>query len=254
MNTAETNYRKFCERIWRDWLGDTVQVSEYVQRTFELTAAPEPYIWLKPGKDALVALFTNPGKVLPHQKRDSILERNSFLKSSWPYESVATALGEFYLKNVRNDAKRRNEALLELANAAGYDGVQYVECCPFHSGKFPKKRQFIEKLPMDRLLAGYVEQLGAFLRSKPVIVLSAVSTQRSLTHKLTLSPWLEWQAGLIGLHQSEARFVPLLRKSDKTTAAAFISRVHGKPKVLVLTMGGNRFPGKAGLDKLASAT
>ena len=253
MEIAGKKYRAFCERLWRDWLGGTLQASEFLRQTFDLKAAPEPYIRLKAAKRELVALLTNPGSVMPHQRRRAILRGNSPLSPSAKYATCAKALGKFYLKKVKKAARRRNRALLDLAKLSGYGGVLYVECCPFHSARFPKKRKFVEAIEQDHLLGEYVERLRDYLHDKPVIAVSATATEQSLTRKVRFSPWLEWQAALIGVRQDQSRFIPLIRTAGKTTAAAFVDKVGGTPKVLVLMMGGNHLPAATGIAALALA-
>lgn len=57
------------EALWSDWLAGTLDVPPFVRVAFDLDAAPEPYLSLGVGAEPLVALTTNPGEVMPHQRR-----------------------------------------------------------------------------------------------------------------------------------------------------------------------------------------
>ena len=38
-----------CETLWQDWLADSLTVSPFVEATFDMNAAPEPYVSFNAG-------------------------------------------------------------------------------------------------------------------------------------------------------------------------------------------------------------
>lgn len=256
-NLSSTDrYLQFCETLWRDWLKGSTPADPFVAEHFDLEAAPEPYLIHKAGQNPLFALLTNPGKTLRVQRRSSI--DNKLLGGCIPtdrgYRQASQAFASWYAAHLKKrQARARLKALLALARLTGHDGLWSVESCPFHSPRLPKKAALLNVFQEDDLLQQYAKTLAAFLHSRPVVIVSAVSTKTSLRRGQRLSPWLTWQASLAGLRLECAEFVPLLKKGRKTTAAALVDHVRRVPKALVLMMGSNRLPSERGLTTLAEA-
>jgi hypothetical protein len=248
------SYLNLCERWWQDWLSGTPIASAAVRSRFDLDAAPEPYLPFEPGHNPLVVLTTNPGATMPHQRREQIIGGQSVVSPSMRYAEAAEALSRFYVEHLSGPAARRISAQRTLATASGYTGVLQVECCPWHSPELPGKNAFVDLLNADVALTEYTQILHAFLASHPVLAISAVSSRDSLaSSSLPLSPWLAWQRDLIGLRQSHAELVPLVRKGERVTSAALVDRSGPAVKALVLMQGSNQLPGAEGRAILAPA-
>lgn len=191
---------------------------------------------------------------MPHQLRAQILARRSVVTPSMRYAEAAEALSRFYIEHLSGAAARRIAAQRALATASGYTGIYQVECCPWHSPALPDKAAFVELLNTDAALIEYTQALQAFLEPHPVLVISAVSSRDSLASpSLPLSPWLAWQRDLIGLRQSDAELVPLVRKGERITSAALVDRTGPVVKAFVLMQGSNQLPGREGRAILAPA-
>jgi hypothetical protein len=244
----------YCDVLWRNWLdGQLPEPHPFVQKWFDLDAAPEPYLIHKVGDRPLVGLLTNPGPMLDVQARAAIL-RGGPIPADKGYDGAAVAFARWYSENLPGKAaRRRNEALLALAEQLGYDGLLTAECCPFHSPELEEKAKLVGVFEDDLLLRDYVARLRQFLRPRPVVVVSAVATNKYLHPTMNLSPWLAWQASLVGIRLDRATFVKLTGSSDKITAAALVDVVDGMPKALSMMMGGNNLPGDGGLSELAAA-
>ena len=244
-------YLRFCEQLWRTWLDRTIQLPRALHRTFNLEAAPEPYIPFRAGLRPLVALTTNPGWVMGHQERAAVEVGRGPLTTTMNYATAAKALGEFYLTDLPAPAARRVAALESLSAQLGFDGVLEVESCPFHSASLPNKSALLRVIEQGGLLGAYAELLRDFLRLRTVVVVSAVSTRHAMPDQLKLTAWARWQAQLAGLELNHAAFLALPNGEDKVTAGALISRSAKATKVMVLMMGGNHLPGAKGLRSLA---
>jgi hypothetical protein len=244
----------FCESLWQDWLTGRLETSPFVKQTFDLDAAPEPYISFESGQNPLVALTTNPGKTMPHQRRRSVQAGRGPLSPAIDYEAAAEALGAFYERRLAGrPAGRRIAAIRALSALAGAEGVVQVEVCPFHSRALPNKLGLLQEIGKVGLLRRYVEELRAFLMTRSVLAISTVSSQISIRSGTPLSPWAMWLSELTGPNPKRARFVRLVTKGKKVTAAAFVSSHAGTQRSLVLMMGGNHLPGERGLAILADA-
>lgn len=246
-------FLQFCETLWQSWLEDRLSASPFAGHPFDLDAAPEPYLLFGSSKNALVALTTNPGKSMSHQRRDTVLAGEGPVNARMSYAMAAAAFGAFYEKNLKGPARRRIADLRLLAGSAGFDGIVQVEACPFHSRSFPTKGAFLRSLPGDAMLSGYVAHLREFLRDRPVLVISAISSATSLSAEVHLSPWLSWQVDLVGLDRPRSEFLPLIERGGKVTSAALISGSGAETKTLALMMGGNHLPGETSLRILADA-
>lgn len=220
-----------------------------------MDAAPEPWLPLFPGVRPMVALTTNPGYTLPValQRRSDIVAGHSPVRADASYAEAAKELAAYYTQTLTGPARVRNNALLSLSQLAGFDGVLAVECCPFHSPRLPHKSVLVRQSAKDPLLSGYVGALRELLAGSSAVAVSAVSTRASLCSGLPLSPWLKWQAALLGLVPEDAKCVPLVTKNQKVTCAALIASGATAVRALVLMMGGNHLPGDDGLSRLAEA-
>jgi hypothetical protein len=247
------DYIGFCERLWRDW----VQHQVTVPRVFDRNAAPEPYLCFGVGAEPLVALTTNPGATMPHQRRRRVQAGDGPLCEKDEYAEAARKLGDFYETYLTGHARHRIAKLRMLSTCIGYKGVLQVELFPFHSRslRMSTKNALLNATKTDRggLLGCYVEHLREFLRDRPVVSPQAVSTLASLRLETPKSfPWLTQVAKVAGLDLNDVEFVPLVEKGSKTTAAAWVAK-KGIRKALVLMMGTNNLPAYEGLGVLAAA-
>lgn len=243
----------YCETLWLDWLAGRIDSSSFSSTGFDLEAAPEPYLPFGVGSRPLVALTTNPGATMAHQRLDSIRAGKGPLRSSTSYAAAAAALATFYQQNLTGAAAHRIRALRVLSSLSGYDGVLQVEAIPFHSPTMPKKTQFLRTVSERDLLGVYTGMVRAFLQPRPVVMVSAVSSKHSLGPATELAPWAAHLASLAGLVLGRARLISLVTKGSRTTAAALVTSESGAPKALVLMMGGNHLPAEKGLRLLAAA-
>ncbi len=246
------DYFEFCEKLWRGWKRQELTLGNV--KVFDLNAAPEPYIsfGIRAGAKPLVALTNNPGRTMRHQRRPAVQAGDGPLCKKDKYAQAARKLGRFYEEHLNGPAWRRMAKLRMLSCLLGYEGVLQVEACPFHSPSLPQKSALVREITKkDEFFGCYAEHLRAFLRGRPVVSPQAVSTQASLGKKRReFSPWLRQIAKIAGLDLNRAKFVPLIKKGSKTTAAAWVS---DRPrKALVLMMGGNNLPAEEGLRKLAA--
>lgn len=250
-----SDFLGYAEDLWTRWLNGPVEVSPELASLFELDACPEPYLDFDAGAHPLVIMTTNPGAPMPHQMRAAIHEGQSPVDPSMSYAEVARAMADFYRAHLRGAAARRISAQLEVANAAGFDGVVQVECCPWHSADLPNKSRFLKLLLSDPELAAYESKVRDFIAECPAVAVSAVSSRATLqTGALELSPWLAWQADVLGLGPKPRIVVPLVRNENRVTGAAVVSAESGgATRALVLMMGSNNFPGQEGRDSLARA-
>jgi len=248
-----TSLETFTEQLWRSWLDGKLSLSDALAERFDLDAAPEPYLCFEAGERPLVALTTNPGGTLPFQRREAVLSNTDVLRQTMTYQEVSRVLGQHYRQLLqRKPAGRRIESLLHLASLRSATGVVQVEVCPFHSSSLPKKDTLVSELINDELTKQYLAHVRENLRDRPVVIVSAISSRKTLSADLTLSPWLAWKADVAGLPVDKAvRFVSLVTKQDKVTCAALLSPRGAVPKALVLMMGSNQLPGAEGLKRLS---
>jgi hypothetical protein len=277
------HFFSLCDEIWADWLGGKHPSMAEEGIAVDFNAIPEPYFWLSSGGRPLVALLTNPGQSMPHQARSRICGTTYSVPAR--YEPFAIALGHLYndleedpevarnridaMEDVRPDvkdalrilymgytklkgpARSRNDKLKELSRQAGYDGVLVVECCPFHSKTFNKKRAI--ELYSEGLLNDYRAHLGEFLKPYATVVVAGAPSNESLSENTRAEHvWLNWLAELVGIG-NDARFMSINDHAGKTTTAALAASVDGVPKVLSMMMGSNNLPTNSGLGALAKA-
>ena len=247
------SFMAFCESLWRDWLAGTLEISPFVRATFDLDAAPEPYLCFSAGARPLVALTTNPGATMRHQRRAAVQMDGGPLSTSATYSIAARALGDFYERHLTGPAWRRIARLRSLSALMDADGVLQVEACPFHSAFLPNKDGLLRAIRESGFLTRYVDHVQGFLRGQMVLIVCAAPSRVSLGSGMSLSAWVTWLAKLAGLDLERAEFVPLVTKGAKTTCGAFVSSSEGAPKALVLMMGGNHLPAEERLSILAEA-
>ncbi|MDZ4688313.1 MAG: hypothetical protein SH850_24840 [Planctomycetaceae bacterium] len=242
----------FCEELWRSWLSNKLDLEAIRNLSFDLEAAPEPYISFDDGGNPLVALTTNPGASIPQQQRASVRSASGPLDERDTYALTAKKLGAFYAGEhapISATARQRIRALNALARDVGLDGVLQVEACPFHSPTLSmgRKRAMLKIIQKGGFLSQYTERLQAFLQGRTVVIVSAVSSRESLKKSTSLSDWVRWKASIAGLDLNQASFLELVKNpAGKTTAAAHLTCVNGISKVLVLMMGGNHLPAETG--------
>ncbi len=248
-----SEYFEYCEQLWCDWLSESLDLSSFVRETFDMDAAPEPYLSFNAGSRPLVALTTNPGATMPHQRRAAVNTGVGPLGCVISYATAARRLGAFYEEELRGPPRHRITALTTLSGLLGCDGVLQVEACPFHSPRLPKKVALLDAVDVDPLLGRYVEQVRAFVQARSVIVLSAAPPQVSIGPETPLAPWVRWMTELADLVPARASFVPLVTKGSKVTCGAFVGGVQNTSKALVLMMGNNTLPSRKGIETLADA-
>jgi hypothetical protein len=245
------HYFSFCEELWRGWLDARLTASSFVSKVFDLNAAPEPYVSFGLGAKLLVALTTNPGATMRHQCRAAVQAGVGPLREEDKYSEAAPKLGDFYETHLTGQARHRIAKLRKLSSWLGYEGVLQVEACPFHCPSLPQKNALLEEIAKDELLGRYAEQLRAFLRHKSVLSLQAAPTRASLRPETPKSSrWLRWITETAGIDLNNSKFLPLVEKGPKITAAAWLS--NKPPVALVLMMGGTGLPADEGLCKLAT--
>src|SRR5678816_3859359 len=90
------SYLSFCETLWRSWLDGTLRRSSFLERTFDLDAAPEPYLAFDAGTRPLVALTTNPGATMDFQRRRTVQKGVGPVSSSMDYATASRAFAHHY--------------------------------------------------------------------------------------------------------------------------------------------------------------
>jgi hypothetical protein len=265
--TMPDRFTDFCDRkLWRAWLNGALEVSPLVRQTFELSAAPEPYLRFGSGDEQLTVLTTNPGRVEKHQLLQTVFDASDDarpLRDSMDYETAAASLGTFYSHEnapISSAARKRLRRLIDLAatiagqrrgTRSGTSIVQ-VEALPFHSDSLAKARA-LQAVEEPGLLAEYVAKLREFLSKRTLLVLSAGSTRESYHADSPWSAWVHYLANMASLARVDSTFHSLVTRNAKTTCAAWVTRQNGICKALVLMMGGNYLPGRDGLKRLADA-
>jgi hypothetical protein len=238
-----SQFRRFCERLWKDWLRGELQVSANVESRFQTDHLPEPYLRFGTARKPLCILTTNPGAGMPHQHRKKILSGTSVVDPSKTYLAAAIKMARFYTAELSGQAGTRLRGLMHLAQCGGHDGFLQYESCPFHSKSLPNKRKFPQLMETDPLLRDYVSLLREALRDVSVVTLSAVSSKGTISpSSISTSPWLSWQANLMDLALDRAKVLPLSKKQSRVTLALIYSRSRGNVKAILLMMGGNHLP------------
>ena len=88
------------ETLWQDWLADSLTVSPFVQATFDMNAAPEPYVSFNAGRRPLIALTTNPGQTMPHQLRSHLQQENGLLNRTLSVDSLPSGRRWIYRSRI----------------------------------------------------------------------------------------------------------------------------------------------------------
>ena len=254
-----SEFGAFCEKIWKDWIvqGKDAFTNHTDEHSFQLDFAPEPYLMFGEDGDDLDALYvltTNPGGAIPVQAHDYILHGKSVISSQMPYSMVSRKFAEFYLNDsaINSNAKKRIDKILRLANMIGKSRVIQIESCPFHSPDFPAKSHFIKTTQDNDFYKEYNKKLKSFLSDKVVLIVSAASSQKSLSlESISNSTWLKWQANLISFDLQNSDFIKIVEKEGKTTSGLAISHHGDDKKSIFLTMGSNNLPSSDGLKTLA---
>ena len=111
------DFIQLCETLWRDWLEKYLDVPSFIDATFDMNAAPEPYVSFTAGRRPLIALTPNPRMTMLHQLRSHLQQGNGPLNRWMDYAEAARILGPFYRSELspRNPAKHRITKLLNLS-------------------------------------------------------------------------------------------------------------------------------------------
>ena len=104
------------------------------------------------------------------------------------------------------------------------------------------------------MLTEYSMHLTTMLGQVSVLTLSAVATNRPIsTRSIVASPWLSWQATLMGVNVDALEIHPLVTKGERVTSALVCDHQRNRSAAFVLTMGSNSFPAQRGRERLANA-
>lgn len=254
-----SEFGDFCEKMWQKWLSQGAKAfSDQVDGdSFQLDFLPEPYLtFSKKGDvlDFLYVLTTNPGGAIPIQSHDYLLQGKSIISPQVSYNMISRVFADFYANDfeINLNAKRRVEKILMLSKMLGKKGVVQIESCPFHSPSFPSKDRFIKETQKNKFFQEYTEKLKLFLKDKSVLIVSATSSQTSLSlDNISNSTWLKWQADLVSFNMQTAIFNKIVEKNGKTTSGLAVDSSKGCTKGIFLTMGSNNLPSVDGLKIIA---
>jgi len=255
------SYRNFCERLWKDWLNERLDISLDLFKC-ESAFAPEPYLRFDEGKSPLYVLFTNPGGAFTDadgaqvQKRDEIKRGKSCISPDMSYHEAALEFAKYYCEKILppNSACTRIKSLQDLKQRIGADCIVQFESLPFHSPRLPNKRKLPDLIAnIDGHLKEYVQHLKVALNDISVVGLSAVNTSKAIsTESVAANSWLSWQASyLLGIDPNALSMQELVNKNGQTTSAFLYQKIGHCIRGIVLTMGGNNFPGEEGRIRLA---
>ncbi|MFC1761184.1 hypothetical protein ACFL6U_03790 [Planctomycetota bacterium] len=231
------DYKNLCEKIYRTWRNDPKKFSDF-DSDFNMFSLPEPYFPLVEGNNQLVVLNNNPGDVLSFQYHTYILEH---FDADVRYNDVACWLMERYTSKetiISVSAKARNWKIEKVASALGYDGVENVETFFLHSSSFNKKK-FLRNYIDNGIVVEYRNALCSYLYDRPVVVVAAVGSGSNLSvEDVAGSPWLSYQASIVGLEFRKAKLTPVTTRGDKITSGI----IRQGKKVLICNMGSNNIP------------
>jgi hypothetical protein len=228
-------YLKYCQLLHEQWRKGKLDKDDKLNELFDLDFCPEPYFTLKEGKNPLFMLLTNPGSGMDFQRR----------RNSGPdYSSFSQILPTVYLSEKfrkgrgSNAAYRRLIKSIAFADYLGYDSIVNIETIPFHSSKLPKNKA-LNAINFSSVLTEYHQHLKKYLSDKPVLIVSACSSSKSISKEVILkSDWLKFQIELAGIQLSSLTMRALTKKKEKVTSALF----KGGNKYVVLMMGSNNLP------------
>ena len=241
------DYIEFTEELHKKWIVDRLELDEKVKKDFQVDYLPEPYLDFNCGENPLYILTTNPGGGMEMQKRDVIVLNNSesgIVKDD-KYSDIAKKLANFYIDILKgSSAGRRIDKMLELASQSHFDGIFQVESYPLHSATLPNKKQFLKMMQNDSFFREYTDLLQKLLSNKTTIVISATSSQKSISvDNIRNNVWLKWQSEMIGIDNIDnVTLIPLVTKDDKITSAFLYEKQNDSVKGFILTMGSNNLP------------
>ena len=112
------DFIQLCETLWRDWLEESLDVSPFVDATFDMNAAPEPYVSFNAGRRPLIALTTNPGQTMPHQLRSHVQQGKGLLNRGMNYAEAASP-GCAYAGMMASGLRRLTRSFMVHDNQAG---------------------------------------------------------------------------------------------------------------------------------------
>lgn len=241
----DKNYVEFCESLWSKWCAGKLNLPPDVTTRLQPQFAPEPYVQFETGKKPLCVLLTNPGKGMPHQLLTSVKNGKSCITTKMTYHQASLALGIFYLKTLRRGkaALTRLEGMIRFKQHVRADCLIGFESIPFHSAKLPNKTRILSLVAACELLRQYQDVLSAALQQHSVIAVSAVDSGKSISKSsVESSPWLKWQASLLGITPRRLKLVKLVEKKDKVTQAFLYQRIGDATRGFILTAGNARWP------------
>jgi len=228
------DYHQFCDALHKEWFNNNLAQDDILEDLFQMDYSPEPYFVLKNGDNPLYMLLTNPGDGMDFQ------HRKNFEKSD--YSNFSKKLVDKYtseeFKTGAPNAHRRLQKSISFSQELGHNALVNIETIPFHSPKLDKSKA-LNAIHNSYTLQRYHSVLKNFLKKKPVLIVAACSSKRSISiSNITKSPWLMYQVDLAGIKVADLKIKPLTIKNDKITSAIFSAN----DKHIVLMMGSNNLP------------
>lgn len=230
------NYKSLCEQIYLAWRSSPYQFIDF-SKDFETNHLPEPYYSIKSGSNPLIILNNNPGSTLAFQEHSSVLNE---IPDEFDYSHVSSWLKDKYVNSdiISRTARTRILRTEQIEEALGCDGVENVETFFLHSSSFNKEK-FIRNYSNNEIVKSYISLLSEYLDNRPVLIVSAVGTKRSLNlMEVSNNKWIKYQSAVAGLDLDVAGFYGITTKEGKITSALIAK----DNKFLVCTMGSNTIP------------
>lgn len=235
------DFEGHCERIFEEWMKGSRKWDAF-GRDFLPDHLPEPYYTIREGKRVLYVLNYNPGCGLAIQSRDDIRKHDHR-----SFGSVSARLSNYYMNDLRGAARNRNEKILQLARALGFDGVKCVETFYLHSAKFDAN-MYLKRYGNNETVIEYIGLLTDHLRDKPVVAIGAVGSNATLESLTNGSnAWLAFRSRIIGLDLANSQFLRITEKNNRATSGFFIGK---NRKIASVMMGSNNLP-KITAEKMA---
>lgn len=225
------DYYDFCETMYKDYVSGDFDEDPALNELFQLGYIPEPYFTIKEGDNPLYLLLTNPGSGMDFQLRE---------KAPDDYRSFAKIAREVYLSDSfkKGNAYRRIQKSIQFAEELGFNGVVNLETIPFHSNDLNKYMALVS-IYQSEILIRYKAKLKSFLKDKPVLIVSACGTKKSITKDtLKSNQWLKSLLELAGVDADKCSMKKLTKKGNKVTSALF----QHNNKRIALMMGSNNLP------------
>lgn len=249
----DAEYFQFCETLFENWRREKIQLRAYLEDKFDLDAIPEPYLYHRKAavQDTLYFLTTNPGQTLPIQVRG-----HEFHAACNSYQELDQKLVSYYHKslggttNGANVSTRINK-MLALTEMLGLAGNCQVELIPFHSKELPNKQKVFAVAETDTFISNYLGCIQGLLRDKNVVCVIAGDSNAGLNRKSLDGPVVAYYASSMGFQKEQFKMLPLVRKGDKTTSAAYINRQERCYKVFIMSCGHNNLPAQESLELFA---